>query len=283
MAMTLQLRLVSIWERTKILVKDTKKQMKDGELQLVAASLSFSTAIAFIPFIAVVLATFQSIGNLEFLYPKVESLLLMHFKTAAGSEATKWIRIIIRNVGDGRMGVTGAIVLFITSLRLLHDMEVGIHRVWNLKNRRPLYKRIFAYWIFILLLPFGLAFYVGLDSLEQLHFAKRLFPAWLMNSVILFGSLFAIYKFVPDIRVKNKAALAAALLAGTGLWLTQMGYKWLGAWVFNYNRIYGALGAIPLLLIWMLTLWNIFLAGVAISASIQKRHLLEKEQSTEVL
>lgn len=281
--MTFQLKIASAWERIKVLAIDIKKQIRDGELQLVAASLSFSTAIALIPFLAVVLATFQSIGNLEVFYPKVESMLLMHFKTAAGSEATKWIRIIIRNVGDGRMGVTGAIVLFITSLRLLHDMEVGIHRVWNLKNRRPLYKRIFAYWIFILLLPFGLAVYVGLDSLEQLNFARRLIPAWFMNAGILYGSLYALYKYVPDIRVKDKAAIAAALLAGTGLWIAQISFKWLGVQVFNYNRIYGALGAVPLLLIWMLTMWNILLAGVAISASIQKRHLLEKEQNTEVL
>lgn len=281
--MTLPFKVAFIWERLKLLIGDTKKQVRDGELQLVAASLAFSTAIALIPFLAVVLATFQSIGNLEVFYPKVESLLLMHFKTAAGSEATKWIRIIIRNVGDGRMGVTGAIVLFITSLRLLHDMEVGVHRVWNLKNRRPLYRRIFAYWIFILLLPVGLAVYVGLDSLEHLQFARRLVPAWLSNGAILFGSLFLIYKYVPDIRVKNKAALAAAIIAGIGLWLAQLSFKWLGFQVFNYNRIYGALGAIPLLLIWMLTLWNIFLAGVAITASIQKRHLLEKEQAIEVL
>ena len=85
----------------KNILRDTLQQMKDGEVQLVAASLSFSTAIALVPFIAVVLATFQSIGGLEALYPKVEMFLLRNMREAAGSDVTKFIRIFLQNIKTG--------------------------------------------------------------------------------------------------------------------------------------------------------------------------------------
>lgn len=118
--------LPRMWE----IFKNTLRQMREGELQLVAASLSFSTIIGLVPFLAVVLATFKSIGGLEELYPKVESFLLIYLREAAGSDVTKFIRIFIKNINAGRLGTTGAVFLFITSVKLLHDMEVGINRIW---------------------------------------------------------------------------------------------------------------------------------------------------------
>ena len=145
-----QQRLKTLWG----IVKDMIQQMRDGELALVAASLSFSTAIALVPFIAVVLATFQSIGGLEALYPKVEALLLRNMREAAGSDVTNFIRIFLKNISAGKLGTTGAVLLFLTSIRLLHDMEVAIHRVWNVRNSRPFYKRLIYQWALILVIPF---------------------------------------------------------------------------------------------------------------------------------
>lgn len=249
-------------------------QMRDGELRLVATSLSFTTALAMIPFLAVVLATFQSIGNLEALYPKVESLLLSNFKVAAGPEATKWIRIILRNIQGQSLGITGAAFLFIASLRLFHGMEMAVHRVWNIPNSRPLYKRIFVYWLLILLIPLGLAIYVGLGSMSQFQMATRLVPAAIADSLLLFGGLFIVNKYVPQHRVAFVPALVGSLISGGGLWLVQKVFKVVGYQVFAYNKIYGSLAALPLILLWILAIWNVILAGVAITASLQKRRIL---------
>ena len=48
------------------------KQLKQGEIRMVAGALAFSTVLAMIPFLAVMLSVFQLIGGLEFLVPKIQ-------------------------------------------------------------------------------------------------------------------------------------------------------------------------------------------------------------------
>lgn len=261
--------LKTLWS----VLKDMVQQIRDGEMALVASSLSFSTAIALVPFIAVVLATFQSIGGLEAFYPKVESLLLKNMREAAGNDVAKFIRIFLKNISAGKLGTTGAVLLFLTSIRLLHDMEVGIHRVWNIRNARPFYKRLIYQWALILIIPLLLAVYVGFTSLEQFQFVHRVLPAVASNALILVGSLFLIYKFVPHVQVHARAALISSLLTSAALYGVHKGYVFLTVKFFAYNKIYGSFAALPLLLLWILTIWYVILGGVALCASLQKRHV----------
>jgi membrane protein len=255
-------------------IPDTIQQMRDGELQMVAASLAFSTAIALVPFIAVVLATFQSIGGLEVLYPKVEAFLLRNIREAAGTtEVVRFMRMFLKNISAGKMGTMGAIFLFLTSLKLMHDMEVGINRVWNQKNRRPFYKRLIYQWGLILAIPVFLAVYIGFTTLEQFKFVHRLIPATISNSMVLVGSLYLTYKFVPDVFVRSRTAFISALLASGVLYSVHKVYSILVVKFFNYNKIYGSFAAIPILLLWILTMWYVILGGVALCASLQKRHI----------
>ena len=244
--MTFQLKKDFGFKTVLAVIKDTIQQMRDGEIQLVAASLSFSTAIALVPFIAVVLATFQSIGGLEALYPKVEALLLKNMREAAGSDVSKFIRIFLKNINAGKLGTTGAVFLFITSLRLLHDMEVGINRVWNIPNTRPFYQRLIYHWAFILAIPVGLAIYVGFTSLEQFQFVHRVLPEGLTNGMLLIGSLFFTYKMVPNFVVNTKAAFLSALTTSLVLFVVHKSYSNLALQFFNYNKIDGSFAALPL-------------------------------------
>src|SRR5437868_9952539 len=91
--------------KLRFLAKDITLQMRDGEIQLVAASLSFSTILSLVPFLAVILATFQFFGGNDILYSKVENLLLLYFKEAAGAEFTSVIKTSIRNIHTGTLGV----------------------------------------------------------------------------------------------------------------------------------------------------------------------------------
>lgn len=248
--------------------------MKDGEMQLVAASLSYSTIFALIPFIAVVLAILQYVGGgFEVIYPKVESLLLRNFSEAIGSNATRSVRDLLRNVSFNKLGVTGAVGLIFTSLRLMYDMEVGIHRVWNEKNTRPLYKRLFFYWILMLVTPFALAFYVSLNSLREIEVIGSIILPLFSGYTFLVVCLFMLFKWVPTARVRWTSALLSALLTSVVLGVTQKLFAWATVKLFTYSKIYGSFAAIPLLLFWIFIIWHIILGGVALCASLHKRQV----------
>lgn len=276
--MTQKLRVHNLIE----ILRGVLQQMRDGELALVASSLAFSTAMALVPFLAVVLATFQSIGGLEALYPKVEMLLLRNLTEAVGSDVTKFIRIFIKNINAGKLGTTGAIFLFITSIRLLHDMEVGVNRVWNQRTTRPFYKRLMYQWGLMLAIPILLAVYFGFLSMEQLKFVRSYVPPSASNSLLLIGILFFTYKVVPDANVRSKYAFWSAILSAGVLYVVHKSYSLLAVKFFSYNKIYGSFAAIPMLLIWILTMWYVILGGVALSAALQKR-LEEMDETNRVL
>lgn len=246
--------------------------MKDGELQLVAASLSFSTALAIIPFFAVVLAALQYFGALDSLYPKVEALLFTNFKGSLGTEGVNVFKKIIQRIHEGRTGTVGALVLILTSTRLIYDMEHGIHRVWHIKTKRSLFQRLFAYWLLLLIFPFLLAIYVAFINFKTVEPIILLFPSEFRVVSILFLFLFLTYKFVPNTKVKWVPALISAAVATGLLSILQMFFKTLSREIFNYSKVYGSIAAIPAFLIWILFVWQIILFGVALNASLQNKN-----------
>ena len=270
------------FRRAKQLGADIVAQMRDGEIQLVAASLSFSTILSLVPFLAVILASFQYFGGDNILYTRVENLLLLYFKEAAGRDFALVIKAFIHNIHTSALGVTGAGFLILTSLRLMHDMEFGIHRVWNQKNTRPVFKRIFVYWALMMLLPILLAMYGGLTALIRLEFGRPYLPGPVTSTMILTGVLYLVYKYVPDLYVQKKSAFFSALLAALGVLAVHGTFAWVTVKFFRFNKIYGSFAALPIFLIWVLSIWYVILGGVAICASTQRREMLENDLTSGV-
>lgn len=264
------------------MAKDLLAQLRDGEIHLVAASLSYSTILSLVPFLAVILATFKFMGGDDILYSRIENLLLIYFKEAAGNDFTRVIRTSIRKVHAGGLGVTGALFLAYTSFRLLHDMEYGINRVWNQRNTRPLIRRIFTYWFLVALMPILLAVYVGGMTLIKMQVGKAIWPSALTGSGVLVLILYLVYRLVPDVAVHRKSAFFSALIAAAGLILTHNTFTWVAVKFFRYNNIYGSFAALPIFLLWALAIWYVILGGVAICASTQKRRLLENDLTLSV-
>lgn len=263
------------------LLKNVYFQTRDGELKLVASNLAFSSSLALIPFLTVVLATFQYFTNLESLYPQVESFLLSHFHTAIGTDATKWIRILLRNIQKQSLGFAGIFFLTLASFRLIFQLDSAIHRVWAIKNQRPFVKRFFAYWISMFLVPLLLAIYVGLGSSTYFNGLHAVIPVSVSNALVLFGVLLMIFKYVPNHAVPWVYAFWGALFSGVGILLIQKIFKLLAKQVFTYSKIYGSLASLPLVMIWLLFIWYVFLAGVALTASLTKNQLQPLDSAEE--
>ena len=125
-------------ERIKIIFN----KLKSAELRLVAASLSFSTLLSLIPFIAVSLAILQSIGGMENFTLKVHGFVLSNFKGILGEDGIFLMHKAIKRAASARIGALGAIALVVTSGRLLWDFDRAIHKVFGLKNKRTVFTRL---------------------------------------------------------------------------------------------------------------------------------------------
>ncbi len=245
--------------------------VKSGELQLVAAALSFSTILSVIPFFAVALATIKYIGGLEAIYPKVEAIMLQYFQGPTGQEGTVIIAKFFRRIQTGRMGGWGFGGLILASTLLINDMEKGLHRIWELAHkRRPFHHRFFFYWLFMALFPVGLAVYVAITSTKFFSGASGPASVATMNYLVTYFSLFFLYKLVPNTKVSVSSAALGALAGTAGLVFLLRSFKWLSQSFFTWGKMYGSFAALPALLIWVLLTWYVILIGASITASFRK-------------
>lgn len=244
------------------------RKLKEHELRLVAGALAFSTVLAVIPFLALTLTIFQSFGGLEFLVPKIQNLFFRYFKDAFGLEILGYIKLTLAKIKPAQLGPAAALFLIFTSFRLLQDMEYGINRMWQ-KTPSPLYRRMLMAWVFMVIIPVLLAVYAGLRSIETL---KPFFRSYrtISDIFLLILGLFSIYKILPVPKVETRKAILGALLSGFALFVLQKSFAYIFKTFFVINKIYGSLAALPLFLIYVLSVWYIVLIGAAFVASLHK-------------
>jgi membrane protein len=241
--------------------------IRSGELQMVAASLSFTTVLSMIPFLAVALATIQFVDSSNAFYTRLESLVLQYFQDPIGQDGVLLIRKSFHRIHAGRMGSLGAVFLVLASVVLVNEVEKAIHKVWNLPERRPLYQRLFVSWIFLIVVPVLLAVLFALSSMKAMMGITGIVPASVYSTTLLFLTLASTYKFMPNTKVRWSASLRGAIFATLGLSVLFKSFKLITTKVFIYSKVYGSLAAVPGFLIWILVIWYVVLIGASISAT----------------
>lgn len=258
-------------------IRETRRQMRESDLSILAGSLAFSTVISLVPLMAVSLSVFTAFGGLETLLHKIEPFILQNLVDASGAEISRGIRRAIARVHSGALGIGGAIGLLIASSKLFYDMERAVQRVWGIENERRFWRRLFVYWLLMFLGPLLLAGVLGLVGSKDVSKLKYL-PKGLIVLTIEFIAIFAFYKVVPSTFVKIKAALISALIAVAAIGVAQSFYSTIMRTFLKVNKVYGSLASVPLFLIWLLVLWQICLTGVALCAVLNRGGAVEKKK-----
>lgn len=260
---------------SQLFIKKFYKQVKASELSVVSRSLAFSTLLSLIPFITLIVIFYQSLGGFESLYPKIELIFTNYMKDAAGKEASRAIRKILERVSGASLGTPSVIFLFLTSFKLLQDLEFAVHKAWNEKNTRSLLQRVFVNGLMFIAIPLSLAGYATLSSISIIKNTQKEFHLDFLEVSVFFLALLAINKIIPSKEVKWKPAIFFSLLTSMALILVQNSFNWVVFKVFNYSKLYGSLASLPLFMLWMYIFWMTILMGVALCASHHKFQIFE--------
>lgn len=181
------------------------------------------------------------------------------------------------------LGTIGVIGIFLSVILVLSYIEMAMNAIWHVPSGRSFLRKIADYLTLIILFP--LSINIGFAASAILKnpalFAKieTLLPmvwvqAFLLKLVPIFFitlTLYVTYLFFPNTKVRNRAALIGALIAGF-LWIyAQNIYFHLQIGVANYNAIYGSFATLPLFLIWLYVGWLFILTGAQIAFAFQNR------------
>jgi len=258
-----------------VLIRD----LLQGDLNLRAMSLVYSTLLSLVPLLAVSFSVLKAFGA----HNQLEPLLydFMGPLGAKGREVADNIVGFVENIQVGVLGSVGVGLLIYTVISLLQKVEGAFNFVWHVNSLRSIGQRFSNYLSVVLVGPvlvftaLGLTATVmntslmkGLQSMAPvgrlMDLATRLTPYGLVWIAFTF-----VYVFVPNTRVRVRSAAVGALAAAFAWQTSGWAFAAFVASSARFPAIYSGFAILILLLIWLYLNWFILLLGAQIAFYFQ--------------
>jgi membrane protein len=273
-----QAGLLSMIRFTHIMLDD----FLDGQLNLRAMSLVFTTMLSIVPLIAVSFSVMKAFG----VHNQMEPLLLQYLAPLGGQgkEIAQQIMGFVDNTKVGLLSGVGLALLFGIIVRLINKIESAFNYTWRVQQSGSLARRFSNYLSVIMVGPVLVFVAMGVTgtalntSIAQaiiavepfgtlLSLATKLVPYLLIIAAFTFT-----YLFMPNTKVRLLPALLGGVAAGV-LWQT---VGWVFATVMSasistsYTAIYSSFAFLFVFMIWLWWSWLILLVGS--SVAFYKQH-----------
>ncbi len=250
----------------------TARGLVDHGTIIRSAALTFYTLMSLVPIIAVIFAVMKGFGladglieNLYGIFPRNPEIVdyIVQFAEKA-----------LARTRGGVVAAVALVMLFWAVIKVFGSIESAFNNIWEVKVTRSIARQWTDYITVVMIVPIFwiVANAVGNYTQELLGFDDSWYYRLLsgFSSMIVIWAMFTIlYMVIPNAKVRLGSALMAGIVAGSCFLLFQWGYIYVQRWMTSYNAIYGSFAALPLLLIWMQTSWEILLFGGELSFAYQ--------------
>lgn len=182
------------------------------------------------------------------------------------------------------LGTIGVLGVLFSAILVLANIELSMNTIWHVPSGRSLMRKITDYLTFLILMPISInvGFFANtiLKNDTLLNKILNTLPSPLVQTGLLLLvplffiilTLFLIYIFFPNTKVRTGPALIGAIFAGTFWFITQNLYIGLQIGVSKYNAIYGSFATLPLFLVWMFLGWVFILTGAQVAFACQRQN-----------
>lgn len=250
------------------------RRFLDDRLFEAAGALSFTTLFALVPLSMVVFGVLSAFPVFEQWSDRLSDYIFSNFVPSSARAVEAYLREFSANTGQ--LTTAGVIALVISLLITLTSVETTFNRVWRVPTARPKFSRFLVYWT---VLTLGALVATTSLALSTRFFALAVFetePGRLLETVMLrlapmtieLACFAAVFKVVPHRTVKWRHAIAGAVLSVLMFELV----KWaIGLYLGNfgtYQKIYGPLAAVPIMMLWIFLGWVSILLGASFASSM---------------
>lgn len=250
-----------------------RQRFREDRLGVTASSLTFTTLMALVPLVTVMLALFSAFP----VFGRFEDALQQYFLRALVPRAIAQpvLETLTQFAGQAhRLGALGLVVLVATALALMLTIDHTLGAIWRVRQSRPMAQRVLVYWAALTLGPLmvGVSLWATAQAVTVSSGWVGATPGgnrWLLDgvNVLLLGlTMCGLFRYVPNTHVRWRHALAGALFVVVGLAAAQKGLSWYMGRVGTFSTIYGAFAAVPILLFWIYLAWVIVLLGAVVAA-----------------
>ncbi len=257
-------------------------RLHKDNLTQVAASLTFTTVLAVVPLLAVILSLFTAFPIFQDFQLALEDFLANNLMpVAVADNIMSYLNTFAQQARS--MTTVGAIFLIVTSILLMKTIDEALNAIWKVRKQRPLSKRILVYWALLTIGPLMLGASLWASSyitraqfglVAELGVLQNIIATVLplLTSIIGFTLL---YYTVPNRVVHWRDAFIGGLTAAVVLELMKTGFAYYISNFPSYTLIYGTFAAIPLFLLWIYLSWLVVLLGASIAAILPQLRLTD--------
>ncbi len=246
----------------------------EEKLLQVASSLTFTTVLAIVPMLAVVLSLFTAFPVFQEFRVALEDFLANSLMPPSVSDnIMDYLNQFARQAS--RLTAIGGAFLLITSLLLIMTIDKAFNDIWHVTRQRPLRQRALVYWAIITLGPvvagasLWATSFVARESLglvrdvpEAVSVAVSFIP------LILTGLGFAaLFVMVPNREVLWRDALVGGCVTAIVLEIMKSAFAYYLTRFPTYTVIYGAFATLPIFLLWIYLSWLAVLLGAILASS----------------
>lgn len=260
------------------------RDLGDGQLNLRAMSLVYTTLLSAVPLLAISLSVLKGFGVHNEFAP-----LLYDFLAPMGQQGIDIANQVLGFVENTRVGIlssVGVVLLLFTVLSVMQKIEDALNHIWHVSEKRSLSRRFADYLSVLLIGPVLIVASTGLSGaamsnsivlkLSQIEPIGAIirFAAILVPLLLAVAAFSLIYIFIPNTKVRPSAALVGGLTAAI-LWK-------IAGWIFavfvvssgQYEAIYSAFATLIVFMLWLYTSWLILMIGASVAFYHQRPEFL---------
>ncbi len=262
-------------QRNFALIRYVLGQFQRDNCLTFAGMLTFNTLLALVPLITVITMVLAALPVADDLTARFQALIADYLvpekqdtiqETLFGlaSQATK-------------LSATMAAFLLLTSLMLMATVEKTFNQIWGVSTSRPLVSRFLIFWTTLTIGPIlvlgSLALSSYFFSLEILSKAPAAGPLLALARglgpfVALAMAFFLLFMIVPNRTVPWRHAAIGAVVTALLFETVKWGFGIYVRSFDGYQKIYDAIAAVPIFILWIYLLWSVILLGASFTASL---------------
>lgn len=256
-----------------------------------ASALTYSSMLAAVPVLAIIFAIARGFGFDTIIETKLRNSLEGNPDIA--DTILYFVDSYLQHTRGGVFIGIGLIFLLYTLLSLTSNIEQAFNTIWFVKRSRTIYRQILDYFSVFIFIPFVIVITSGLNIflqtfrtlLPETQILSKTMTFFLHVSPVIFAivAFMALFKLMPNTRVKLRHTIWPSILAGTVFMAVEWIYVHYQIKLSAYNAIYGSFAAIPLFMLWMQISWCICLFGAQLCYANQSLHTYAFERISDEL
>lgn len=263
-------------------IKGSIAMISASNLTLVSAGVAFFSMLSLFPALAALIALLGLIADPAFVVAQLEEvrgLLPNDVYEIINNQVVGLVTA--RSDTLGWAGLLSLLVALWSARAGVAAMMIGLNSVYGTKNRNMIWHYVRALFLTFMLVAVMI---VAVVSLIVTPVVLAFFPLgfvgtllvdalrWIVAVGVLLAGASVLYRFGPNRRGTRMRWFSAGALLAVSSWIVlSVGFSYYVANFGNYNQVYGSIGAVIAMLIWLWISSFLVLLGGALNAQIEQR------------